>query len=178
MSQDEPFVLGVGEKPEYGYAKHEYTIRYASEQIDPRSPLWYKRFYVGVCLALTVFGIVVGAGAIYNDKKCTVPGNSSYQSATLYLGYILIVASILMMVFALYLLIDWRRIWCKTVPIPAKKPVYGEDVEDISPGYLASSGTRTFLDASKYASDTRREADLAVDDIEKTEYGSRFRVSP
>lgn len=163
--------------PRYGYARPEYEIKYKLEQIDDRTPLWYKQFYVIFCLFVAALGVVVGYGALDVHRNCQTTPSQTYLNANMYLGYVLMVLSVLGMVLALYFAIAWKKIWMHQVPIPVKKPVYGEDVEDIEPGYLSRSGARTFLDASEANEATKREVNLALNDLEKKQYGSRFYIT-
>jgi len=44
---------------------------------------------------------------------------------------------------------------------------YGEDVEDLEPGFLAVSGAQSFLSTQAATVATKREVERAWDDLEK-----------
>lgn len=145
----------------------EYRIAYRQEQRDPRTPLWYKVLYgtLGECAVLCA--VVTAGGALYEKQKCLASEHESYLSANNILGYIALVGGILWAVMGLYMLVRWPWVWMKDVAFSTPVHRYGEDVEDLEPGFLAVSGAQSFLSTQAATVATKREVERAWDDLEK-----------
>lgn len=139
---------------------------YRPQQRDARTPLWYKLLYGSLAELTAVLGLITAAGALYESSVCTPP--TTYLSANRALGYVALVAGVLCGVLGLYLLVRWSWVWCRDVGLAAPNRRYGEDIEDVEPGFLAQSSARSFLSTQHAADATKREVDLAWSDLEKT----------
>ena len=71
------------------------------------------------------------------------------------------------LVWSAYLLVNYKWTWMTQIGQIVKEQRFGEDVEDLDPGILSRSGTRTFLDATETATRTNQEVELAYRDIDK-----------
>ena len=142
----------------------EYRIVYHIEQRDPRSPLWYKLLYTSLCLVVALFAVATSYGAVYEYDRCT-SGDTSYLRANHYLGWVGVVVGVVGALGGLAALVLWRSMWLTRVTKTAPVLRYGEDVEDIEPGFLAASGARSFLSTQSATDATKREVDRALVDL-------------
>lgn len=142
----------------------KYKITYREQQRDPRAPLWLQIMFSVLCFLASTFGVVSSYGAVYEFDKCEF--TSTYINANRYIGWVAFSVSIVMMVFALYLLIRWRWVWLKDVATPTPRKIYGEDIEDIEPGFLATSSAQSFIRAQKSTDKIKLEAERAMNDLE------------
>ena len=147
-------------------SRPKYKIAYQERQRDPRVPLWCQLTFSVMCFLIATFGVIASYGAVYEYDKCEL--TSSYINANRYIGWVALAISIIMMVFALYLLIRWRWVWMTTVTVPAPIKVYGEDIEDIEPGFLTVSSAKSFLSTQNATSKIKLEAERAMNDLELT----------
>lgn len=142
----------------------KYKIAYRLDQRDSRLPLWTKILYVCLCLCVSMFGLVTAYGAVYEDDKCSEP--TSYLNGNRIFGWVVFSFSIVFGIFAVYILIRWKWVWMKDVAIPAPVKIYGQDVEDIEPGFLTSSSNKSFLSTQKAATETKIEVERALNDLD------------
>lgn len=145
----------------------DYRIAYRPEQRDPRTPLWYKLLYgtMGECAVLCA--VVTAGGALYEKQKCLVSEHESYLSANNILGYVALIGGLLWSILGVYMLVQWSWVWMKDVPFATPVQRYGEDIEDLEPGFLAVSSAQSFLSTQAATEATKREVEQAWNDLEK-----------
>lgn len=144
-----------------------YRTAYRSEQRDSRTPLWYKNLYLGLCFSVALLTIIVASGAIFEAEKCSLSLSSSYLTGNRMVGYVALAFGTLLAAWSLYMIVQWSWVWMKDVPFAAPLPRYGEDVEDIEPGFLTVSSARSFLSTQAATDATKREVERALGDLEK-----------
>ena len=139
--------------------------REALVQRDPRTHLWVKNAYLIMCIVIMLLSIITASGMIYTYHSCQDNVGSakgffgmSIAGIPLFLGWL---------VWSAYLLVNYKWTWMTQIGQIVKEQRFGEDVEDLDPGILSRSGTRTFLDATETATRTNQEVELAYRDIDK-----------
>ena len=152
-----------------GYSRH-YTGSYWTVQRDKRTPLWFKQLYAFlVFFTMLMFLTVVLTGTLEVPHLCT----TSYQdginvsNGMKIMMYVFSPLAALYLLLALYTLIKWKWMWMHSQFTPTKQKVYGEDIEDIDPGFLARSGARSFLDATSALDNTKHEVERAHTDLDR-----------
>jgi hypothetical protein len=155
----------------------EYRIAYRSEQRDPRTPIEYKIFFSSLCLLIVMLTIIVCAGAIYQPSHCDISSNPSYQNGNRIFAYVVLGISGLAAFMGIYTLVRWPWMWLKDVAFPALKHRYGEDIEDVEPGFLTISSAKSFLSTQAATNHTKREVELAESDLEKAQWQDKRPIA-
>lgn len=145
----------------------EFRISYRPEQRDSRTPLWYKLLYMGLGLLSVLFVVVVGAGAVYQARACKDPAvHHTYLEINAVVSYLALICCLVMFCFGVYMSVRWRWVWMHDTAVPIQR--YGEDIEDLEPGFLAVSSARSFLHGQATADATKREVEKAEYDLDKS----------
>jgi hypothetical protein len=93
---------------------------------------------------------------------------SPYSNVNKYIGWILLGIGCIMLLVSILTLVFWEWMWMTHMTVPVPLPLYGEDIEDLEPGILTTSSTKSFLSGQNSTNLTNREADKAILDLENT----------